>query len=428
MTDIRRYPLLPSFGGARDERAAPLSVETLNHAAGYAYDRPPSADIVVLESADAMTPYLGSIDELARASADTNPQFESATLAASMEYLQGRVAARVALVWSTPDSDGKRQLLGVFPFKSRQGHFGIPAPVWSLWEHIHSYTVTPLVRVGHERRAIRCFLAFADQSGAALVRFPLFEALGAFDTALEEVLHERVWRETDRHERAFLQSDLDEDAYLATHIRKKKRKEFSRLWNRLAEQGDLKFVVHDGGDDTAAWVQRFLMLEAAGWKGKRGTAMKVRPHERAWFEAICAGAAAQDKLVRTELTLDGKPVAILASFRAGAGLYTFKIAFDEAYARYSPGTLLMLRCIGAFLRDDRIAWVDSCAMPGHPMIDHIWAQRRTMRSVTVAARHRAGPLFLSWSVAATHLAENARARLRVFYNKIRKEIENDQAD
>ncbi|MBX3488010.1 GNAT family N-acetyltransferase [Parvibaculum sp.] len=427
MTDIRRYPLLPGFG-ARDERAALLSVETLSHAARYAYDRPPSADIVVLESADAMTPYLDCIDELTRASTDTNPQFESVTLAASMEHLQGGAAARVALVWSAPDSGGKRQLLGVFPYKSVRGHFGIPAPVWSLWEHIHSYTITPLVRAGHERHAIRRFLDFADQSGAALVRFPVFEALGAFDAALDEVLHGRAWRETDRHERAFLQSDLDEDAYLATHIRKKKRKEFSRLWNRLAEQGDLKFVVHEGGEGTAAWVQRFLTLEAAGWKGKRGTALKVRPHERAWFEAICAGAAAQDKLVRTELTLDGKPVAMLASFRAGAGLYTFKIAFDEAYAKYSPGTLLMLKGIGAFLRDGRTEWVDSCAIPGHPMIDHIWAQRRTMRSVTVATRHRAGPLFLSWSVAATRLAENARARLRVLYYRFRKEIENDQAD
>ena len=139
-----------------------------------------------------------------------------------------------------------------------------------------------------------------------------------------------------------------------------------------------------------------------------GHALKVRPHERApGSKAICAGAAAQDKFVRTELTLDGKPVAMLASFRAGAGLYTFKIAFDEAYAKYSPGTLLMLKGIGAFLRDGRTEWVDSCAIPGHPMIDHIWAQRRTMRSVTVATQHRAGLLFLSWSVAATRLAERA---------------------
>jgi hypothetical protein len=427
MTDIRRYPLFPTFGRARETGAAPLSVETLSHAARYIYDRPPSADIVVLESADAITPYLEGIDDLARDSTDTNPQFESVTLAASMEHLQGRAVVRVALVWSAPGNDGKRQLIGVFPYKCVRGNFGLPVPVWSLWEHVHSYTVTPLVRVGHEHHAVRRFFDFADQSGVALLRFPLFEAGGCFDTTLDDVLRERdrAYGETDRHERAFLQSDLDENGYLDTHLRKKKRKEFSRLWSRLAEQGDLKFVMHDGDDDAAAWVQRFLTLEAAGWKGKRGTAMKVRPHERAWFEAICVHAGTQNKLVCTELTLDGKPIAMLTSFRAGAGLYTFKIAFDEAYAKYSPGTLLMLKCIGAFLRDDRIEWVDSCAMPGHPMIDHIWVQRRTMRSVTVATRHRFSPLFLSYSITMTRVAEIARAKLRVFYNRIRKEIEND---
>lgn len=430
MTDLRRNTFLPEMPFARGSAAVPLSVEVLSHAARYAYDRPPSADIVVLEIADAMTPYRNAIDALARAAVDTSPQFESETLAASMEHLQGRASVKVALVWSEPGGDGARVLIGVFPYKASAWHFGVPLPVWSLWEHLHSYTVTPLLRAGQERRAVRHFLAYADRCGAALVKFPLFEAGGAFDAAFEEVLHERghAWRETDRHERAFLQSELDEEAYLAAHLRKKKRKEFSRLWNRLAEQGELAFAVHDGGRERDAWVQRFLALEAAGWKGKRGTAMKVRPQERAWFEAICAGAGARDQLVCTELTLDGKPVAMLASFRAGRGLYTFKIAFDEAYAKYSPGTLLMLKGIGAFLADPRIDWVDSCAIPGHPMIDHIWVQRRTMRSVSVATGHPAASVLLSWSVAMTRFAEDARAKLRILYYRLRKGIENDKDD
>ena len=429
MTDIRQHGFHPGFGHAGSLAAAPLSVEVLSHAARYAYDRPPSADIVVLESADAMTPYLDSIDALARSSTDTNPQFESVTLAASMEHLQNGGTTRIALVWSEPGSDGRRLLLGVFPYQAARWHFGVPLPVWSIWEHIHSYSGTPLVRTGHEHHAVRRFFGFADQSGAALVRFPLFEAGGAFDAALEDILAERElgFRETDRHERAFLQSDLSEVAYLSTHIRKKKRKEFARLWNRLSEQGRLELSVHDGGTDPEKWVQRFLTLEAGGWKGRRGTALKMRPGERAWFETVCAGARAQDKLVCTELTLDGRPIAMLTSFRGGEGLYTFKIAFEETYAKYSPGTLLMLKGIGAFLSDGRTRWVDSCAVPGHPMIDHIWAQRRTMRSLSVATRHRASPVMLSWSTAMTRLAETIRGRLRLLYNRFRKEIENDQA-
>ncbi|ABS64604.1 hypothetical protein Plav_2997 [Parvibaculum lavamentivorans DS-1] len=429
MTDLRHHSFLPGFlrTSAADDEA--LSVVRLSHAARYMYGHPPSADVIVLESADALAPYRKEIDALAATSTDTNTQFESVTLAAAMENLQGGSSVRVALLWSDAAGDGMRVLIGLVPYVAPRGYFGLPVPVIRVWEHIHSFISTPLLRMGYEQLAIRRFLSFADRSGAALIQFPNFEADGAFARALRDVveLQHRVCRETDRHERAFLQSDLGEEEYLATHMRKKKRKEFNRLWNRLAELGDLDFTTHDGGADVGGWVKAFLQLEASGWKGKRGTALKARPDERKYFEQICIGAAAEGKLHCTEITLDGKPLAMLASFRAGAGVYTFKIAFDESYAKYSPGALLMMKLIGTFLRDERTAWVDSCAIPNHPMIDHIWAQRRPMRSVLVSSGNRFSKPLVSYVAAMMRIADLARARLRVVYARIRKEIEHDQA-
>ena len=271
--------------------------------------------------------------------------------------------------------------------------------------------------------------ALADGAGAALVEFPLFELGSAFDVALVDVAerHQRRVAETDRHERAFLTSGLTEDEYLTAHIRKKKRKEFNRLWNRLSELGELRFAVHDGGN-VDAWLNRFLKLEAGGWKGKRGTALKADAEHRAFFEKLCRGAASQGKLHCTEITLDGKPLAMLTSFRAGDGLYTFKIAFDETYARYSPGVLLMLKLIGEVLRDERTAWADSCAIPGHPMIDHIWAERREMRSVLIAGSGPFAAPALRHAATAIKLTGKLRAALRKHYHAFRKERENDQND
>lgn len=430
MTDLHRPSFMPHFGkGASLAEKQPLSVETLSHGARYLYNQPPSADVVILESADALSPYRADIDALAAASVDTNTQFESATLSAAMEHLQRGAPVRVALLWSEPAADGARVLIGLVPYRPVRGLYGLPVPVWRVWQHIHSFISTPLVRKGHEHAAIRRFLALADRSGAALVEFPMFEAEGAFGKALEEVAGQqrRICRETDRHERAFLQSDLDEDAYLATHIRKKKRKEFTRLWNRLSETGELKFETHDGAGDVAGWVRKFLLLEARGWKGARGTAMNERPNERAYFESICRDAHAADKLHCSELALDGKPLAMLASFRAGNGVYTFKIAFDERYSKYSPGSLLMLKAIGAFLRDERTDWVDSCAIPNHPMIDHIWAQRRAMRSVLVSSAYPLSASLISYVAAMLRLEAAARAKLRILYSKVRKEKAHDEA-
>lgn len=404
-----------------------LSVHPLSHAARFLIDNPPCADIVLLESADALTPYIGAVDELAAAATDSNPLFESAALQAAMTHLAPQGAVRVALVWSEPKADGTRLLIGAFPYRARRFYLGLPIAVWSVWTHIHSFLATPLVRTGYERTAIRRFLGYADQSGAPLVRFPLFEAGGAFDAAVNDVLAERGLpnAETERHERAFLKSDLDGETYLATHMRKKKRKEYGRLWNRLADNGAAEFVAHDGGSDFHGWLAQFLRLERSGWKGRRGTALAERPEERQFFESFAGRAYSKSKLHCAEIRLDGKPVAMLASFLSGGGAYSFKIAYDEAFAKYSPGALLMMKAIGAFQSDPRIAWVDSCAIPNHPMIDHIWAERRGIRAVNAATVHPLSDALVAYASRATHVADFAWAKARAVYHRIRKEVEHD---
>jgi len=403
----------------------PLKVERISHAARTLVDRPLDADVVVLESADALTPFMASIDELCANSIDSNPLFEAVTLSAAMTHLQGKSPAQVALIWRKADGQASRELIGLFPYFTPRFYLGLPVRIWSIWTHIHSFLVTPIVREGFELDAIRQFLEFADQSGALMVRFPLFQADGAFGPALAEVVLERELPmvETGRHERAFLKADLDGESYLAANMRKKKRKEYNRQWNRLSETGDLKFESPDASLDLTKWLQDFLQLERSGWKGKRGTALAERENERAFFEAMCRGAHAAGKFHAAQITLDGTPIAMLASFVSGRGAYSFKIAFNEDYARFSPGASLMMKAIDAFHHDPRIDWVDSCAIPNHPMIDHIWAERRQMREVNVATSNRLSPWLVAYSGKMTRVADRAWTSLRQVYHRIRKEVE-----
>lgn len=420
MTDLKQ----PEGQLVWQRRAPAPTATTQRRAAHVAGD-----DIIVIESADALTPYLDALDELAASATDSNPLFESAALQAGMQYLAPAGAVHLALIWGESSSGGARVLIGAFPYQARRFYLGLPVKVWTIWTHIHSFLATPLVRAGFERAAIRRFFAYADRCGAPLIRFPLFEAGGAFDTALNEVLVEGRLRqvETARHERAFLKSDLDGEAYLAAHMRKKKRKEYNRLWNRLAETGALEFVTHGGGADFSGWLDEFLRLERAGWKGKRGTALAECPEERAFFESLAGRSRAGAKLHCAEIRFDGKPIAMLASFLSGGGAYSFKIAYDEAFAKYSPGALLMMKVIGAFQCDPRIAWVDSCAIPNHPMIDHIWAERRGIREVNIATSHRFSAFLVAYTARAAHIAEYVWAKARAVYYRIRKEVEHDQA-
>tara|TARA_R110000868_G_scaffold96110_19_gene264418 strand:- start:9417 stop:10703 length:1287 start_codon:yes stop_codon:yes gene_type:complete len=428
MSDLRQNPFLSMLARKSNAAMGPrLTVEPIAHAARYYLGWKPSTDIVLLESADAVTPFIGMLDALAAKAHDSNPLFEARTLQAAMQHLQVGEPVQVALVWSAARADGSRDLIGAFPYQSRRFYLGLPVPVWSVWTHIHSFLATPLVATGHEHDAIRRFLRYADQASAKLVRFPLFQADGAFGPALTEVLAERGLGqgETGHHERAFLDVSLDGETYLATHMRKKKRKEYNRLWNRFAETGALTFETPDARLDLDRWLEDFLSLERSGWKGKRGTALAERTNERTYFESMCRDAQAQGKFHTAQITLDGKPIAMLASFVAGRGAYSFKIAYDEAYARFSPGALLMMKVIGAFHDDPRIDWVDSCAIPNHPMIDHIWAERRAMRELNAATSHPASRWLVLYSVHMTRVADRAWTVLRQFYHRLRKEVERD---
>ncbi|MFZ3032953.1 MAG: GNAT family N-acetyltransferase [Parvibaculum sp.] len=426
MTDLKRQPFdfsMPRRNEAKGRAA--LKVERISHAARFLMDRAMDVDVVVLESADAVTPFIPAINELCAQSSDGNPLFEPTTLIAAMTHLQGKSPVQIALIWRKVEGDARRELIGLFPYFTPRLYLGLPVPVWSIWTHIHSFLATPVVRAGYELDAIRQFMDFADQSGATMVRFPIFQADGAFGPALAEIILERQLPtvETGKHERAFLKADMDGDTYLATHMRKKKRKEYNRLWNRLSETGALAFETPDANLDLTRWLQDFLQLERSGWKGKRGTALAERKNERAFFESMCRSAQASDKFHAAQMTLDGKPIAMLASFISGRGAYSFKIAFNEDYARFSPGALLMMKVIDAFHRDTRIDWVDSCAIPNHPMIDHIWAERRQIREVNLATSNRLSPWLVAYSGKMTRIADRVWAFLRQIYHRVRKEVE-----
>ena len=74
---------------------------------------------------------------------------------------------------------------------------------------------------------------------------------------------------------------------------------------------------------------------------------------------------------------------MLANFLTPPGAFSYKTAFDEDYARFSPGVLLQRENL-AILDRSAVEWVDSCAAEAHPMIDHLWRERRAIARHSLA--------------------------------------------
>ncbi len=94
-------------------------------------------------------------------------------------------------------------------------------------------------------------------------------------------------------------------------------------------------------DALEAFLGRFLALEAAGWKGRRGTAIAQDPRTLAFYRGLARAAAREGWLALRALEVEGRPVAMHLGL-VHRGVYSLpKPAYDEVFAACSPGQLLL---------------------------------------------------------------------------------------
>ena len=95
------------------------------------------------------------------------------------------------------------------------------------------------------------------------------------------------------------------------------------------------------------------------------------------------------------LRLDGRAIAMKFNLTAGNGSFACKIAFDEDYARFSPGVLLELDNIRRVHENSELRWMDSCAIPDHFMINRLWTERRVIQNSLLSSGKFSGDLVVS---------------------------------
>jgi CelD/BcsL family acetyltransferase involved in cellulose biosynthesis len=325
--------------------------------------------------------FLVAWERLVAQAAEPNPFFEPWFLLPALQQW-GAEDRVVTKAWF---HDGR--LAGLLPVVRNADYYSHMITHARGWLHANAFCGVPLITAGMEHAFWRDLLAHFDRRPrrALFWHLPLLPADGPAHTALQRVLastgraHYRVAEER----RALLSGETSAEAYLSAAMSAKKRKELRRQHARLAEEGALTFERLEGTEGLAEWTAEFLALEAAGWKGKAGSALASAPQTTALFAESLAGAGAAGRLERLALRLDGRAIAMLANFITPPGAYSFKTAYDEAYARFSPGMLLQLENLALLERPD-VQWADSCAVEGHPMIERLWRGQRHMVSCNIA--------------------------------------------
>lgn len=335
---------------------------------------------------------------LAERAAEPNPFYEPWMLLPALRSFAQPGRVQVLLAFA-PLAKGKRELVGVFPMHRRRGRL-------ELWRHPYCYLSAPLLRAGAERAALACWMDWLARE-AAVVRLEDVPGDGPVRIHLVDELFARGWPSviSQTYTRAVLRPAASADEFLVRALAGKRRKELRRQRSRLAEQGPLATEELAPGGDPRSWIDELIALESAGWKGREGFSAEG---DRAFMQEMARGAAQRGRLQMLALRLAGKPVALKLNLIAGEGGFAFKIAFDEAFSRFSPGVQLELDNVERAHQLPRLRFMDSCAAPNRFMINHLWPDRREMQTLFFATGGFRGAL----TVALVPLLHLARARLR----------------
>ena len=147
-----------------------------------------------------------------------------------------------------------------------------------------------------------------------------------------------------------------------------------------------------------------------------GTVLKAGPDalpQAKWANPAHAGSCWIDAL-----EIDGRAVAMAIVMFAGSKAFFWKIAYDEQLSSLSPGVQLTLELTNRLAAEPGVTMVDSCAVPDHPMIDHIWRDRMDICDFLVGAAG-AQPLF-ERIAAHERRRRAARAVAKAGWHKVRR--------
>jgi hypothetical protein len=355
--------------------------------------------VQVVSDWDVLEPVENEWDQLAQNALERSPSAEAWMLRPALRYLLSGEDVRVLLVYAdNGQGDTARLLIGVIPIEIRTRYKGLPIRIVRLWNHKYTLSPAPLLHRDFAADCLRELFRWvrSEYPGSTLIELPELRAESAFFRMLADVMHEDDigYHVTDIHTRAFFRPRKHVDLYLNAISTAHHRHEMRRQERRLAEMGQLRFKRVEAADDVTAWLEAFVALEMNGWKGQQATAFGSKVGDLAFLEEVAHSAAQCEELMLLGLWLDDKPLALKLNFLCGDGGYTFKIAYDETYSKYSPGVLLELENIRQAHSETNLTWLDSLALRNHPMVNRIWLDRATIVTQLVAPGRTVGKLVL----------------------------------
>lgn len=343
--------------------------------------------------------------DLCRRAEAPNLHMAPAAVSAALSF---GIAADDIIVLAAQE-EGDERLLGLWALRQVRGLQSgfvsvLAAPLVPLYE----VSSAPVLDREREHDVAAALIAAIVEASdlPKILKLPLLPMQGSVSTALEAALTATgsTIASFERWQRPMLVPEPGDDAerYLRRALGQGYKKRMQQ-YRRLEKAGVLTYRRHRGAAAIPA-LEEFLALEAAGWKGRSGTALASLPQHSAYVREIIRNFAAADAIRVDLLRLDGVPIAGGLLLDLAGQSHFLKIAYDEDKARLSPGRALAIEMLRADFAADRPFRLDSGAGDRVDPSAYPWGERQEMANAIVAL---AGD-----SATLPRLAAAARMQLR----------------
>jgi len=309
-------------------------------------------------------------------------------------------------------------ITALLPFTLRPDIAGLGAAIAQPFLSPYVTASAPLVADGSglAERLDALVEGLARASGGRPWRWPLLATETRLGLGLLAAMERAGWKTgtVAAFERPVLDRRADYDAFLAGHPHKSRLKDLRRRRRRLEEAGTLTVERATEGAALEQALEDFLGLEAAGWKGEAGTALRSRPRTEAFARALFRSQGGREVgpvAVRADLLrLDGRTVAASLALVSGGTAHLLKTAYAEDLRALAPGLVLEDAIVRALHAEGFAVRLDSATMPGSAL-ESLYPERETIAEI-IAQPPGAGLISLERRLRLARFEHRARAEAK----------------
>lgn len=363
---------------------------------------------ITVEPVAALAADAAAWDALAAGAVAPHPFYTRPVVAAHRDH--GLCHPRLSAVIVREDG----RIAALLPFALRPDITGLGAAIAQPFHSPYVTATTPLVADGPglEGRLDALVEGLALASGGRPWRWPLLATEGRPGAGLLAAMERAGWQvgTVASFERPVLDRRADHDAFLAGHPHKSRLKDLRRRRRRLEEAGTLTLESTMEGPALERALEDFLAVEAAGWKGEAGTALRSRPQTEAFARALFRPQGDPVSVRADLLRLDGRTVAASLALISGGTAYLLKTAYDETLRAQAPGLVLEEAIVRALHADGFAGRLDSATLPGSAL-ESLYPERETIAEI-VALPPGAGLISLERRLRLARFEHRARAEAK----------------